>query len=203
MARTDMGISPCPVIKIIGMWISAPANSRWKSSPPIPGSLISRTRQLAISGRLLLMNSDADPNISTCRPTDSTRRLMARQTDGSSSTTKTMGTGSVMKHRWSGWESELEQRSVGNWNDRQFSAVGLNDGTADGEPHPDSFRLRGKEWFEDAVGQLRLDSWTRILNLDQSTVWVPCRPDEKFPRPACGRTHCFNSIHNQVNENLL
>src|ERR1700722_15405383 len=45
--------SPCPVIKMIGVRISASANSAWKSRPPIPGTLISRTRQLATSGRHL------------------------------------------------------------------------------------------------------------------------------------------------------
>ena len=42
--------------------------------------------------------------------------------------------------------------------------MGLYYGMADREPHPDAFRLRGKEWFEDAVGQL----WRRfpVQNLE-------------------------------------
>src|SRR5436190_1362166 len=69
--------------------------SLWKLKlthyPLMPGSLISSTRELGASGRLLRRNSCAEANSSTCNPTDSTRRCMARRTEGSSSTTKTTG----------------------------------------------------------------------------------------------------------------
>ncbi len=65
--------------------------------------------------------------------------------------------------------------------------MGLYYGMADREPHSDAFRFRGKEWLEDAVGQLRRDSWSRILNLNQNTISVLCRPDQNFAPPACGR----------------
>src|SRR5207245_11224205 len=54
-------------------------------------SLMSNTRQLGASGHSLRRNSCAEPNSSTCNPTDSTRRCMARRTEGSSSTTNTTG----------------------------------------------------------------------------------------------------------------
>ena len=96
----------------MGISFLAWTSSRWKSSPLIPGNLMSRTRQLATSGRLLFINSVADPNSSTCKPTDSTRRLMARRTEGSSSTTKTMEAGSpIYRTR----QNELEQRTPGSW----------------------------------------------------------------------------------------
>ena len=76
-------------------------------------------------------------------------------------------------------------------------------GMADREPHSDALRFRGKEWLKDAVCQARLDSWSRILNLDRNTIWVLCRPDQNFPPPICGRTRCFNSVHDQVNQYLL
>ena len=60
--------------------------------------------------------------------------------------------------------------------------MGLYYGMADREPHSDAFGFRGEEWLEDAVYQRRLDSWTRILNLDQNTISVLCRPDQNFPR---------------------
>src|ERR1700680_4396188 len=99
----------------MGISFLAWTSSRWKSSPLIPGNRMSRTRQqLATSGRLPFINSVADPNSSTCKPTDSTRCLMARRTEGSSSTTKTMEDGSVIyRHRQNKFEprpSELEAR---------------------------------------------------------------------------------------------
>ena len=81
--------------------------------------------------------------------------------------------------------------------------MGLYYGMGDREPHSDAFRFRGKEWLEDAVCQPRLDSWSRILNLDQNTISVLCRPDQNFPPPACGRARCFNRVHDQVNQYLL
>ena len=81
--------------------------------------------------------------------------------------------------------------------------MGLYYGMGNREPHSDAFRLRGEERFEDAVGQLRSDSRSRILNLDQNTIWFLCRPDQDFPPPVCGRTRCFDSIHDQVNQYLL
>src|SRR5579864_5879436 len=81
--------------------------------------------------------------------------------------------------------------------------MGLYYGMADREPHPDALRLRGKEWFEDAVGQPRRDSRSRVLDLNQNTTWVLCRPDQYFPPPASERVRCFNRVHDQVNQYLL
>src|ERR1700681_3891978 len=51
---------------------------------------MSRTRQLATSGRLLCI-SDAEPNTSTAKPTDCSKLVSALRIDASSSTTKTIG----------------------------------------------------------------------------------------------------------------
>src|ERR1700729_4257330 len=81
--------------------------------------------------------------------------------------------------------------------------MGLYYGMANRQPHSDALRFRGEEWFKDAVGQARLDSWSRILNLNQNTIWVLCRPDQNFPPPVRGRTRCFDGVHDQVNKYLL
>ena len=47
-------------------------------------------------------------------------------------------------------------------------------------PIPIPCGFGGKEWLEDTVGQLRLESCSRILNLDQHTIRVLCRPNEKL-----------------------
>ena len=91
MARTDIGMSPWPVMKMIGVRMSAFSSWPWKSRPLTPGNLMSSTRQLAPSGRLRCRNSAAEPKSSTCRPTERNRLLNASRTDGSSSTTNTMG----------------------------------------------------------------------------------------------------------------
>ena len=70
IARTDIGMSPWPVMKMIGMWMFAPASCAWKSSPLIPGSRMSSTRQLGASGKLALRNSGAEANTAaSSRPT--------------------------------------------------------------------------------------------------------------------------------------
>src|SRR5882724_3344669 len=78
---------------MIGMRISASANSASKSRPLTPGSLISRTRQLATSGILICANSRAEPNNSTRKPTDRKRLLRVARTATSSSMTKTIRSG--------------------------------------------------------------------------------------------------------------
>src|ERR1700732_4725161 len=184
----------------MGISFLAWTSSRWKSSPLIPGNRMSRTRQLAPSGRLLFINSIADPNSSTCKPTDSTRRLMARRTEGSSSTTKTMEVGSVTdRHR----QNKFEQRALGTRGERQVSAMRLYYGMANGEPHADAFRLGGEEWLEDAVCQARLNSRSGVLNLDQHTIHAFGRPDQKLPWSFRRQSHSFKGVDDEINQHLL
>ena len=70
-------------------------------------------------------------------------------------------------------------------------------------PHSDAFRLPSKEWFKDVVCKLGPYSRSRILNLNDDTICFLCRCDNEFPSPGCGRSHCFNRVHNQINQNLL
>jgi hypothetical protein len=73
IACTVIGISPWPVIKIMGMAKSAAASRCCSSSPRTPGSRTSSTRQLGPSGCRLRRNSYADVNAATRSPTDRRR----------------------------------------------------------------------------------------------------------------------------------
>jgi hypothetical protein len=91
MARTDIGMSPCPVMNTIGIRMPAFTNSAWKSRPLDPGRRTSSTRQLGTSGRALCRNCCAEANTSARNCTDSKSLASARRMASSSSTTKTMG----------------------------------------------------------------------------------------------------------------
>src|ERR1700686_4550198 len=111
----------------------ASLNSRWKSSPLMPGSLTSSTRQLGASRSWLCTNSCADPNPSTRNPTDSTSRLMARRTDGSSSTTKTTDASSVIKTPFSQTPEDETQYCIEERKENRH----CNGSSTIGQPPPD------------------------------------------------------------------
>src|SRR5258706_2669201 len=89
MARTDVGISPWPVIKIIGILIPALASSRCKSRPLRPGNCTSSTRQLGPFGRSAAKNSCADENVCALKPAERMRFFRLSRVPVSSSTTNT------------------------------------------------------------------------------------------------------------------
>src|SRR5262245_42211199 len=89
MALTDIGTSPYPVMKTMGMELLAFASSVCSWKPLKLGILTSSTRQLTTSGSLLASNSVAEPNILTLRPTELSRAATEIRKSGSSSTRKT------------------------------------------------------------------------------------------------------------------
>ena len=90
IAREVIGISPCAVTNMIGIRIPVFSSSSWNSSPLIPGSRTSSTRQLGTCGRGALTNSSVEPNTSARSPTDFSRLFTASRMDASSSTTNTI-----------------------------------------------------------------------------------------------------------------
>src|SRR5215208_3684000 len=90
MACTVIAISPCPVMKIIGISIFRSLNSRWRFRPLSPGSRTSRTKHLGKSGRSASKNSSPDANVSEVRPTAPSSCAIAVRTDRSSSITMTI-----------------------------------------------------------------------------------------------------------------
>src|SRR3989442_1967834 len=93
IAWTVIGISPWPVMKIIGMSIRSGAISFCSSSPLSSGRETSSTRQLGASGRERARNSSADAKVSGCHPTKRVSASSDSRTEMSSSTTKTIGIG--------------------------------------------------------------------------------------------------------------
>src|SRR6266566_1355878 len=92
MAFTVIGISPWPVMKMMGICMPASASSRCKSRPLSPGRLTSRTRQLGPPGGLLRKNSSAVPKDAHRNFADFSNPWMDARTPASSSTTNTVGT---------------------------------------------------------------------------------------------------------------
>src|SRR5207253_5857231 len=93
-----MGISPCPVIKIIGMRTPLCDSLCWRFRPLIPGNRTSRTRQLGTSGRLVPRNSAAGQNHFVCltKIERQTQRGIGegnRKRDGQGNGKRTEGTG--------------------------------------------------------------------------------------------------------------
>src|SRR5882672_5343803 len=91
MARTLIGLVPCPVMKMIGIGASSASRTPTRSSPLASGSCTSRIRQVGSFVRRWPRNSAADANVSHRRPTDRMRLRNASRTDRSSSTTYTIG----------------------------------------------------------------------------------------------------------------
>ena len=90
IARTDIGMSPCPVMNTIGRASTASASRRWSSSPSMPGRLTSRTRHAGAAGSGRARNASAESKVSTSQPSARSTRESAFRTPASSSTTKTV-----------------------------------------------------------------------------------------------------------------
>src|ERR1700733_402179 len=118
-------------MKMTGMGLPLAASSLWSSRPLILGNRTSRMMQLGASGRVVRRNSVADPIASTRRPTDSTRRLIARRTEASSSITNTWGEASAMRNLRSDGQDELENRAILSWDDGQAAPMRFRDRAAD------------------------------------------------------------------------
>src|SRR5207253_3785932 len=106
-----MGISPCPVIKIIGMRTPLCDSLCWRFRPLIPGNRTSRTRQLGTSGRLVPRNSAAGQNHFVCltKIERQTQRGIGegnRKRDGQGNGKRTEGTGKRSEEH----TSELQSR---------------------------------------------------------------------------------------------
>src|SRR5258705_9017182 len=83
-------MSPCPVMKMIGMSRRSPSFF-CRSSPLSPGSETSSTRQLGLVTGLLSRKSAAEANVSARHPAVPINASSDSRTETSSSTTKTTG----------------------------------------------------------------------------------------------------------------
>src|SRR5258705_8162540 len=91
IARTVIGMSPWPVMKMIGTSLRSMAMRFCKSRPLRPGRLTSSTRQLGTPTRGRARNSCADANVSGSQPSQRISASNDSRTETSSSTTKTIG----------------------------------------------------------------------------------------------------------------
>src|SRR5262245_48642358 len=160
-----MGMSPWPVMKMIGRSISTAASSRCRSSPLRPGSRTSSTRQAGTSGRWLVRNSRADAKVATLRPTERRRLWSASRIAASSSITKTMACVLVMLLPLIGGQGEVKGGAVVAIRYRpEPPAVRLDDGAADREPHAHPIRLGRVKGLEEPLPTLRVQSNTAVLH---------------------------------------
>src|SRR5882762_7514186 len=83
-------MSPCPVMKMIGMSLRSPSRC-CRSSPLSPGSETSSTRQLGLVSGLLSRKSSAVAKVFVRQPAVSINASSDSRTETSSSTTKTTG----------------------------------------------------------------------------------------------------------------
>src|SRR5262249_7854608 len=90
IALTDIGTSPYPVMRMMGMELLVFANSAWKSRPLNLGNLTSSTMQLTTLGSLLSSKSAIEPKGLTLRPTELSSSARESRKSASSSTTNTV-----------------------------------------------------------------------------------------------------------------
>src|SRR5882762_5908779 len=125
IARTDVGISPWPVMKMTGTWRSAVASSCCTSRPPTPGRFTSSRRQPGTSSRNLSRRSRAVANVSTRKSAEWIRPSTDSRTETSSSTTYTaadvslMGTSPYRRRRM----HPEEGKSIALWYRRRREAM--------------------------------------------------------------------------------
>jgi hypothetical protein len=73
MGRANKTMSLWPVRKITGIPMPASANRDWRSSPMIPGNLMSKIAHAGVSGGLQFSNSLAESKSLTCSPMEEIR----------------------------------------------------------------------------------------------------------------------------------
>src|SRR5258708_469726 len=218
MARTDIGMSPWPVMKMMGMWMFACWSWAWKSRPLTPGRRMWSTRQLAPSGRLCCRNSAVEPNSSTCRSTERNRRLKATRAEGSTSTTNTTGRawaarcgcGPRLTSRPSrrtacpAGQGELESRPGAVVAGSPYaSSIRFDDRPADRQAHAHAVRPGREESVEQAAHVFGIDADARIAHRNKHLFGLHEGVDHEAPWPVGYGFHRLHAVHHQVDDDLL
>ena len=82
--------------------------------------------------------------------------------------------------------------------------MGIDDRPADRQPHPYSAGFRGVESLEDALEMVRINTRPSIADRHEDAISLGLlRVDRQFSWPLLNRSHCFDRIHNQVQNDLL
>ena len=82
--------------------------------------------------------------------------------------------------------------------------MGIDDRPADRQPHSYSAGFRGVESLEDALEMFRINTWASVAHCYEEAICLGLlRADRQFSWPFLNRPHCFDRIHNQVQDDLL
>src|SRR5260370_24750149 len=218
MARTDIGMSPWPVMKMTGTRMFACRSWAWKSRPLTPGRRMSSTRQVAPSGRLCCRNSAVEPNSSPCRSTERNKLLSASRTEGSSATTKTIGRAlavrcgcgrrlTICPSRLSACpdgQGELESRSGAVVVRSPYaSSIRFDDRPADRQAHAHAVRPGREESVEQAAHVFGIDADARIPHRNKHLFGLREGADHETPRPVGYGFHRLHAVHHQADNGLL
>src|SRR5262245_44904586 len=83
------------------------------------------------------------------------------------------------------------------------AAMGIDDGSADGQPHPGAAGLRGVEGLENSLEMFRINARPRIAYSDQDPSLGLLSPDQQFSWPRLDRSHCLDGVEDQIQDDLL
>jgi hypothetical protein len=86
----------------------------------------------------------------------------------------------------------------------QAAPVGVDDGPANRQSHPDPAGLRGVESVKNALAAFRINARPRIAHRDKDAACPAflCA-DQQLSRPLIDRVHCFDCVQDQVQDDLL
>ena len=87
---------------------------------------------------------------------------------------------------------------------REMPIMGLDDGSANRQAHARTLGFGRKERMEDAVHVFRINSGPGVFHHDQHAVgFADHRFQPQRPGAIGDCIHCFNSIRDQIGDNLL
>src|ERR1700730_19098748 len=82
--------------------------------------------------------------------------------------------------------------------------MGIYNGPADRQPHSQSAGFRSVEGLKNAVEMLRINARSRVAHCHEDAIFVrSLRADRQFSWPFLNRSHCFDRIQDQVQDDLL
>src|ERR1700761_5641531 len=86
----------------------------------------------------------------------------------------------------------------------QPAPMSFDDRTADRQPQSQPAGLRRMEGLEEALDSRRRQPRTGILHCDHYAIWFGLDGgDEQLSRPFRDRTHCLDSVDDEIEDNLL
>jgi hypothetical protein len=73
--------------------------------------------------------------------------------------------------------------------------MSVDDGSADGQPHPRAIDLRGVKRLENALEMLGIDARAGITHRHQESIWLGLlRADQQLPLAGLNGAHRFNRV---------